>query len=170
MIHHAFELGGRPLIQRQLEHAFSDTVKDYDQNIAVDTMLYQGAYDSLATFKSEGWLLAVCTNKPIAQAKKLLRELNVDSYFSAITGADSFEFKKPDPRHLTRTVDIAGGLATNAVMVGDTQTDVLTARNACIPVIAVDFGYSDVPVKSLAPDCVVSTFSALYAEAAKLIG
>ena len=169
MIAHAFALNDRQLEQDHLEDLFAATVKDYDNNIAVETILYPGVRASLETFRNEDWLLAVCTNKPIRQAKKLLSELKINSLFAVVSGADSFEFKKPDPRHLIRTVEIAGGRVEQAIMVGDTLTDVLTAQNADIPVVAVDFGYSDIHVESFGPDRVISSFDALYAEAALLI-
>ena len=155
--------------QQDLDDAFNATVKDYDQNIAVDTALYPGVTASLEVFRSNGWLLAICTNKPVAQATKLLGALNIEHQFSAITGFDSFAFKKPDPRHLTRTIELAGGRTDRAIMVGDTKTDVLTAQNAGIPVVAVDFGYSDLDVRTLAPSGVISGFDALFAQAAKLV-
>ena len=169
MIKHAFALSGCHLEQSKLEELFAETVEDYDRNIAVDTVLYPGVRGSLEAFQVNGWLLAVCTNKPIKQATKLLDELNIAPHFVAVTGVDSFEFKKPDPRHLTRTIELAGGRTDLAVMVGDTITDILAAQNAGIPVVAVDFGYSDVHVKTLAPDRVISSFDDLYSEATSLI-
>lgn len=169
MIAHAFALNNTPCEPRDLKQLFDDTVKDYDQNIAVKTELFPGVRSSLETFQNNGWLLAVCTNKPIKQARKLLAELNIEDVFSAVTGGDSFEFKKPDPSHLIRTIESAGGNTERAVMVGDTQTDIFAAQNADIPVVAVAFGYSDVDVQTLAPNRVISSFDALYAEASGLL-
>lgn len=170
MIAHAFAQIDRRLAQSELEELFARTVKDYDQNIAVDTALYPGVRASLDAFQDDGWILAVCTNKPIRQASKLLKELEIDHHFVTVTGADSFAFKKPDPRHLLQTVDLAGGRRGQAVMVGDTQTDFLAAQNAKMPVVAVDFGYSDVPVETFEPNRVISSFDALMAEASALLG
>lgn len=169
MIAHGFERIDMQLDQRDLAVMFADTVEDYDQNIAVETELYPGVRASLEDFRKEGWLLAVCTNKPVRQAKKLLNTLEIDHHFAAVTGAGSFEFKKPDPRHLLRTIELAGGTKQRAVMVGDTQADFLTAQRAHIPVVAVDFGYSDILVEQFAPDRVISSFGALYAEASALV-
>jgi phosphoglycolate phosphatase len=169
MISHAFASNGKALSQEDIEEVFADTVKDYDRNIVIETVLYPGVQASLEQFRAAGWLLAVCTNKPIAQAEKLLRALEIETFFQAITGADSFAFKKPDPRHLIQTIEIAGGRPQTAIMVGDTITDVLTAQNAGIRVIAVDFGYSDIDVGALAPDGVISGFDALFAAASALI-
>lgn len=170
MITHVFGLEGRQLEPGQLDDLFAAAVREYEENIAVETVLYPGVLSSLERFVSEGWLLAICTNKPIAQTRVLLRELKLDTVFAAVSGADSFEVRKPDPRHLTRTIEIAGGAAERAIMVGDTATDILTARNAGIPVIAVDFGYSDVCVRTLEPDDVTGHFDDLYAKATALVG
>ncbi len=64
---------------------------------------------------------------------------------------------------------MAGGRTKQAVMVGDTHTDVLTAQNAGIPVVAMDLGYSDIRVEKFEPDRVISSFDDLYSEAAVLV-
>lgn len=168
MITHAYALNDERIEQGRLEELFAETVEDYDQNIAVDTVLYSGVRTSLEAFQKNGWLLAVCTNKPIRQARNLLQELNINHQFAAVTGVDSFEYKKPDPRHLIRTIELAGGSTELAVMVGDTRTDIFAARNAGIPVVAVDFGYSDVHVETFAPNRVISSFDELFSEASAL--
>ena len=170
MIERAFQLNGEPLGQELLEEVFAISVADYRENIADQTVFYPGARASLQQFTDQGWLLGVCTNKPVGLAEKLLSELGTDGLFSSITGGDSFEFKKPDPQHLTRTIEMAGGMGSKAIMVGDTQVDILTAQNANIPVIAVDFGYCEHPVEKYSPDAVISSFDDLFEEAVKLIG
>lgn len=169
MIMHAFALKDKPLDRPHLDNLFAATVKDYDQNLAIETVLYPHVRAALETLGHEGWLLAICTNKPMEQTKKLLDAFKITDLFVAVTGADSFEFKKPDPRHLLQTIELAGGRSDKAVMVGDTQTDILTAQSAGIPIIAVDFGYSDVPVEDLGPDRVISSFDALHPAAAALL-
>jgi len=162
MITFAFETERVLLSQKLLNKVFVASVVDYNQNIAVKTKLYPGAKECLERFAHQGWLLGVCTNKPLRLAQLLLRELAIEHRFSAVTGVDSFDFKKPDPRHLTRTITMAGGEASKAIMVGDTQNDILTAQNAKIPIIAVDFGYSEHPLESYSPDRIVSNFETLF--------
>lgn len=162
MLKHAFDTACVPLSEEEHGLLFSETVRDYDDNIAVHTKLYPGVLSCLNTFEREGWIMVVCTNKPYRQAQKLLHEIGVGTKFAAITGGDSFEVKKPDPRHLFRTVDQAGGTLERSLMVGDSCVDVQTARKAGVPVIAVDFGYSTVPVEQLSPDAIVSHFEDLF--------
>lgn len=170
MIDHAFRHSGEALEEDLLDELLLASVEDYRQNIAVETVLYPGVRASLERFSADGWLLGVCTNKPVSLAEKLLGALRIEEAFVAVTGGDSFSFKKPDPRHLTRTIELAGGSAAAAIMVGDTQADTLAAQNAGVPVIALDFGYSEHPVEEYNPDRVVSSFDALFDEAAGLIG
>ena len=168
MINLAYTLNGKTIEDQTMEKLFSFFLKDYGQNIAVHTVLYDGVVDSLHRFTSNGWILAVCTNKPIGLATKLLKLLGIYDEFSSVTGGDSFEFKKPDPEHLFRTIELAGGRRDKAVMVGDTVIDILTAQNAKIPVVAVDFGYCEHPVETYSPDKVISHYDELYEIATRL--
>jgi phosphoglycolate phosphatase len=91
-----------------------------------------------------------------------LQALGVDRRFHAICGQDTFKIAKPDRRIFEATVAQAGGDPGRAIMVGDSATDIATARAAGAPVVAVDFGYTDVPIESLQPDCVISHFDDLW--------
>src|SRR5674476_31085 len=91
----------------------------------------------------------------------LLEELKIASHFEAICGQDTFGIQKPDPEVLRRTIAAAGGSPQRAIMIGDSATDIRTARAAGIPVIAVDFGYSERPVAEFGPDRVISHFAQL---------
>ena len=94
----------------------------------------------------------------------LLTALGLAPRLAAICGGDSFAFRKPDPRHLLETIEQAGGDPLNAVMVGDSRTDIDTAKAAGVPVVAVDFGYTDQPVQVFAPTRVISHFDELTTE------
>jgi len=132
----------------------------YRANICEHSCVFPKGETMLEALINKGFQLAVCTNKPIEMAQALLQSLNIDHYFGAITGGDSFSFKKPDPRHILETVSQLKGQGS-AVMVGDASPDILGAKAAHMPAIAVDFGYADVPLVELAPDHIISCFSAL---------
>lgn len=170
MIERAFAYHHQELSAETLDRLFEDFLVDYEANIAANTVLFEGVTNALDRFAAEGWRMAVCTNKLERLARKLIGELGQSGRFAAITGGDTFEFRKPDPRHLTQTIEMAGGAAKHSVMVGDSVTDIRTAKSAGIPVIAVDFGYSDVPVCELDPDRVISHFDELWDAATALIG
>ena len=98
-----------------------------------------------------------------------MEKLGVADRFAFICGQDTFGVGKPDPKPLLGTIAAAGGVERRAIMVGDSATDIKTARAAGVPVIAVDFGYTDVPVTELGPDRVISHFDELAAACAALL-
>ena len=108
-------------------------------------------------------VLAICTNKPVALAEKLIGALGWSRRFAAILGADSLDVKKPDPRHLTETVARAGGDAGRSVYVGDSSADSGAARAAGIPFILCRFGYLDLPPAELRADAEIDAWHELPA-------
>jgi phosphoglycolate phosphatase len=163
LIQRGFEAHGRPLPATELDRMFLEFLDHYGDNLAVETVLYDGVLASLDQLAADGHRLAVCTNKVENHSIKVLEALGVADRFAAICGRDTFAFFKPDPRHLTATIEKAGGDPTRAVMVGDSRTDIDTARAAGLPVVAVTFGYTDTPVTQLSPDRVIEHFDDLHA-------
>lgn len=161
LIARGFEAAGRELSPQRLDALFAEFMVHYGENICVRTRLYPGVVRALDRLERAGFLLAVCTNKVEEHSVKLLDKLGIGHRFAANCGRDTFPFFKPDPRHLTLTIERAGGVPERAVMVGDSRTDIATAKAAGIPVIAVPFGYTDVPIRELAPDVVISHFNDL---------
>jgi len=154
--------------QARLDHLFAQFLEHYEAHIADHTQLYPGALAALDRLTDEGYRLAVCTNKMVGHSTLLLDKLGVSDRFAAICGRDSFPFFKPDARHLTMTVTQSGGDPSRAIMVGDSRTDIDTARNAKLPVIGVSFGYSDVPLHTLAPNVMIDHFDQLHAAVSEL--
>ena len=166
--------GARALLERGLAAAGREVTPDrldelhrafmvhYGDNLCVDTKLFPGAVEALDRLATAGFRLAVCTNKYESHSIRLLESLGVADRFAAIAGRDTFPYFKPDPRHLTLTVDRAGGDPGRAVLVGDSRTDIVTAQAAGMPVVAVTFGYTDVPVAELGPDRMIDHFDQLF--------
>ena len=101
--------------------------------------------------------MGVCTNKQERLAVDLLKKINLSQYFEYIAGCDTFDFNKPDPRHLTNVIDIIGGDINKSIMIGDSEVDSQSAYNAKIPFILVEEGYtekniSEIPHKTLIKD------------------
>lgn len=159
---------GRSVAADHLDALFERFLVIYAGRIAVETRLFPGVATALERFRAAGWRLAVCTNKIERHSVMLLEALGIAEHFHAICGRDTFPFSKPDPRHLTMTVAAAGGVPEAALMVGDSQTDIATAKAAGIPVIAVPFGYTMTPVSELDPDVIIDHFDALWDAAAAL--
>jgi phosphoglycolate phosphatase len=161
MIERAFEAHGKPLVDGQLDRLYGMFIEDYLGGIPGKSAPYPGVVDALDRLSTAGYRLAICTNKMERHSKLLIEALGLTDRFAAICGQDTFPYRKPDPRHLFGTIEAAGGDVERALMVGDSRTDIDTAKAAGIPVIAVDFGYSDRPVGDLEPSKVVSHFNEL---------
>jgi phosphoglycolate phosphatase len=171
LIEYALELQRTSVDTPLLDAMYSDFLVHYEANICVGSQLYPGTAALLDRFAAAGWSFAVCTNKPERLSRLLLQELGVTERFAAICGGDSFSRRKPDPAHLLDTIEAASGARNSAVMVGDSETDIKTARAAAVPVIGVTFGYTPVPMEALGPDLLIDSFDALEsARAEGLIG
>jgi len=161
LIERGFAASGRELGPSKLEALFGDFLAHYNAHIVQHTRLFPGADAALEKLAGDGFIQAVCTNKLAGSAKLLLEKLGVADRFAFVCGQDTFGVAKPDPKPLLLTIESAGGSRERAIMVGDSLTDVRAARAAGVPVIAVDFGYTDVPVYELAPDRIISHFREL---------
>lgn len=161
MIARAIEAEGRTVEPAELERMFADFIMHYTAHVADQSRPFPGLIDALDTLSERGHRFAVCTNKFERQSLLLLNQLHLADRFDAICGQDTFGIQKPDPEILRRTVAAAGGSLQRALMIGDSETDIRTARAAGIPVIAVDFGYSEKPVSEYGPDRVISHFAYL---------
>lgn len=153
---------GRSVAPDRLEDMFRDFIAHYEAHIAEASHLFPGVEAALDRFEQAGWGFAVCTNKMEHASVKLLTALGVADRFRAICGQDTFAVCKPHAEALTGTIAKAGGLPGRAVMIGDSRTDIDTARNAGVPVVAVDFGYTDRHVSVFSPDRVISHFDELW--------
>lgn len=161
MIKRAFEINDKSMDDETLEKLFKDFLKDYAANIANETTLFDGVLDAMDLLETNGYSFALCTNKTESMARLLLKELDVTKRFKSITGGDTFNFKKPDARHLEETARLAGFDVSKAIMIGDSATDINAALNAKIPSVAVTFGYSDMPIKDLGATKIINHFSEL---------
>jgi phosphoglycolate phosphatase len=149
---------GGDVINGDLDRLFRDFIAHYSDHIADRSRPFPGVESALDTLAGRGCTFAVCTNKLEALSVRLLTSLGLAGRFAAICGQDTFGVQKPDPQALLGTLRRAGGSLESAVMVGDSATDIVTAKAAMMPVVAVDFGYTDVPVKDLGPDRVISHY------------
>ena len=161
MIVRGLKAEGRTLDVVEVDRLVSDFIDHYAVHIADRSRPFPGLESALDALAARGCRLAVCTNKLEWLAVRLLDALALSKRFAAICGGDTFGLQKPDPELLRRTIAGAGGDAASAVMVGDSITDVAVAHAAGVPVVAVDFGYSQIPVTELGADRVVSALSAL---------
>jgi phosphoglycolate phosphatase len=161
MIARGIAAEGIAVAPAKLEQLFADFIAHYTEHLADRSRPFPGLIDALDVLASGGCRFAVCTNKLERLSVLLLKQLKLADRFAAICGQDTFGIQKPDPEVLRRTVTAAGGSLPHAIMIGDSVTDIRTARAAGIPVIAVNFGYSERPVSELGPDRIISHFAQL---------
>jgi phosphoglycolate phosphatase len=152
---------GRDASPAQLDKLFVDFVIYYSAHIADQSRPFPGLEQTLDQLSADGFKLAVCTNKLEGLSRKLLDALKLTSRFAFICGQDTFGAPKPNPDTLRKTIAAASGGMSDAFMIGDSETDVLTARAAEVPIIAVDFGYTPRPIAEFLPDRVISRFAEL---------
>jgi phosphoglycolate phosphatase len=141
-----------------MDQLFQRFMMIYEDQLCVKTHLYPDVLTALQSLERHGYRMAVCTNKIEKHSITLLEKLQIAHYFKAICGRDTFPYFKPDPRHLVDTIKQAGGNPRKAIMVGDSITDLETARNAGLPSIGVSFGYTVTPMSALGPDRLVDHY------------
>ena len=144
-------------------------LEHYGADIARHTTFYPGALDAVAALRAEGYRVAICTNKPGWLTERLLLALRVTDAFDAVVAADTLSVSKPDPAPFREAVIRAGGDPARAFLVGDTQTDVSTARAAGVPVVLVSFGPAGREVLSLDHDHALNDYAELGALADRLL-
>src|ERR1700712_1876230 len=152
MIERGLEREDRAVAADDITRLTGDFIEYYAAHIADASRPFEGLESALDDLTGRGFRFAVCTNKLEWLSKRLLDQLGLSSRFAAICGADTFGVSKPDPAILRETVARAGGPLSGAILVGDAGPDIGVARRAGVPVIGVEFGYTEVPIAELKPD------------------
>jgi phosphoglycolate phosphatase len=153
---------GEPLGEHDIESLYEAFVAYYGDNIAVGSMPFPGCLALLDRLKAEGLSLGICTNKLEGLSTRLIDALEMSAYFDAIIGPDTIGIGKPDPapyREALRRMEHECG---PSLLVGDSETDVLTARAAGVPIIGVTFGYTARPIEEFKPDALISQFEEAF--------
>jgi phosphoglycolate phosphatase len=169
LLERGLEVDGRHVNSADLDRLTNDFIEYYAAHIADESRPFEGLEAALDDLSARGYRFAVCTNKLEWLSKLLLDRLELSSRFSAICGADTFGVSKPDPAILQQTVVRAGGHLSSTIMVGDAGPDIGVARRAGVPVIGVEFGYTDVPIADLKPDRLIGHMSELPAAVESLL-
>ena len=142
-------------VKKEMVKEFID---HYAKNIDKGSVPIKGVVDFLKWAKSKKISMAVCTNKQEKLAVDLLKKIKLVEYFEYIAGCDTFDFNKPDPRHLTNVVEIIGGNINKTIMVGDSEVDSQSAYNAKVPFILVEDGYTEKKVDQIPHDVLIKNF------------
>ena len=127
-------------IKKEMVDAFVDY---YGKNIINESTLIEGVKEFLIWCKNKDISMAVCTNKQEHLAIDLLKKIGIYDFFEYVAGSNTFDYCKPDPRHLTNVLEILGGEIKKCIMIGDSETDANAGKNAGIPVILLEDGYTE---------------------------
>lgn len=149
--------------EAEVEADYPVLLEAYEEGIANHTRLYPGAIEAVEALLRAGYRTAICTNKPERLARILLERLGVLDLFGALIGADTLPVRKPDPAPYLRAVEAVGGDVSRSFLLGDTETDLLTARAARVPVVMVAFGPEGPGIARLNPDALLAHFDGLGA-------
>ena len=169
LIERGLELDGRVTSVEDISRLTNDFIDYYADHIADASRPFEGLESALDDLSGRGYRFAVCTNKLEWLSRLLLDQLGLSARFAAICGADTFGVSKPDPAILRQTIALAGGQLSSAIMVGDAGPDIGVARRAGIPVIGVEFGYTEIPIADLKPDLLIGHFRDLPAAVESLM-
>lgn len=161
LLRRAFALAGAPLAAEQEKPLLERMLVLYERHISDLTRAYPGMEAALDTLSARGARFCVCTNKHNYLAVELLSRMGLSGRFGAIRGADVVPNRKPSPDHVIAAVNAMDGDMKRVIMIGDSETDHATARNARIPSILFTHGYSERPLQDLRPDALLDHFDQL---------
>ena len=130
----------------------------YGENILIESQLVLGVKDFLDWCKIKKISLAVCTNKPEHLAVDLLKKIKIYDYFEYVAGSNTFDYCKPDPRHITSIIEIINGEINKSIMIGDSETDANAAKSAGVPFILLEDGYTQKSVDEIYHNHLIKDF------------
>ena len=154
---------GQSIEKTAINDAYVRFIDYYTEKSAARSALYPGVRDALDALADTGLAMGVCTNKPHALSLDVLEACDLHRYFRAVIGGDALPERKPAAGHLLETARRVTPDFSRAIMIGDSPTDVAAARNAGVPVVVVDYGYTVTPVEELGADAVISDMRELAA-------
>jgi phosphoglycolate phosphatase len=130
----------------------------YSKNILNESKLLEGVIGFLNWCKKKNISMAVCTNKTEHLAVDLLNKIGINDYFEYVAGYNTFEYCKPDPRHLTTVIEILDGERSKTIMIGDSETDANAAKAAEIPMILLEDGYTEKNINEIYHNHLIKDF------------
>ena len=144
-----------------IEEMTKEFIDYYSKNIAEESTLKNGTKNFLSWCKKKSISMAVCTNKQEHLSIDLLKKIKIYDYFDYVAGGNTFNHNKPNPKHLTDTIEIIGGNIKKTLMVGDSETDSNASKAANIPFVLIDDGYTEKKSNEIHHDHLVKDFVGL---------
>jgi len=140
------------------EKMVKEFVDFYGKNLLIESKLVNGVKKFLDWCKKENISMGVCTNKQEHLAVNLLEKIGICKYFECIAGSDTFNYCKPDARHLTNVIEIMDGDINKSIMIGDSEVDSQSAQNASLPFILLEDGYTEKNINDINYDHLIKDF------------
>ena len=161
-MHELAEISGKvKKTDDKIEDMTKEFIDYYSKNIFKESTLKNGLLNFLSWCKKKSITMAVCTNKQEHLSVDLLKKIKIYDFFDYVSGGDTFDYNKPDPRHLTSTIEIIGGNYKKSLMIGDSETDSNSAKAANIPFILIEDGYTEKKTNEIYHDYLVKDFVGL---------
>ena len=144
--------------QKMKDEMTKEFIAFYGKNILNQSKLINGVKDFLTWCKNEKISMAVCTNKTEYLAVDLLKKIKIYDFFEYVAGHNTFDYCKPDPRHLTSVIEILDGEIHKSIMIGDSESDANAAKNAGLPMILLEDGYTEKKITEIYHNHLVKDF------------
>ena len=144
--------------QKMKDEMTKEFISFYGKNILNQSKLINGVKDFLIWCKNEKISMAVCTNKTEYLAVDLLKKIKIYDFFEYVAGHNTFDYCKPDPRHLTSVIEILDGEIHKSIMIGDSESDANAAKNAGLPMILLEDGYTEKNITEIYHNHLVKDF------------
>ncbi len=161
-VHEIAELTGKiKKTNEMVEEMTKEFLDYYSKNIANESTLKKGALNFLEWCKKNFITMAICTNKQEHLSIDLLKKMKIYNFFDYVAGGNTFDYNKPDPRHLTSTIEIIGGDIKKTIMIGDSEIDSESAKAANIPFILIEDGYTEKKISELHHEYLVKDFTGM---------
>ena len=162
-VHAIAELSGKiKKTDKEMEEEMTkEFINFYSKNINKESKLITGALEFLSWCKNNSISMAICTNKQEHLSIDLLKKIKIYHFFDYVAGGNTFNYNKPDPKHLTNTIEIIGGDLKKTIMIGDSETDSGAAQAANIPFVLIEGGYTEKKVNQIYHNHLVKNFIGL---------
>ena len=147
--------------QKTKNEMIDEFINYYGKNIVVKSKLVNGVYEFLKWAKSKKISMGVCTNKQEHLAVDLLKKIKIYDFFEYVAGRNTFEYCKPDPRHITNMIEIMNGNIKKSLMIGDSENDAEAAKSAGISMILLENGYTDKKTEQIYHNHLVKDFTGI---------
>ncbi len=147
--------------QKTKNKMIDEFINYYGKNIVVKSKLINGVYEFLKWAKSNNISMGVCTNKQEHLAVDLLKKIKIYDFFEYVAGRNTFEYCKPDPRHITNMIEIMNGNIKKSLMIGDSENDAEAAKSAGISMILLENGYTDKKTEQIYHNHLVKDFTGI---------